>query len=65
MQEKEPMITAQNHRIKNENKPNYVVLYNDDGHYKRTIFKASFDRQTHVAGHEFSFRTTKYPAVVY
>ena len=28
-----------------------------------TIFKASFDRQTHVAGHEFSFRTSKYHAV--
>ena len=31
MQEKEPMITAQN-------KSNYVVLYNDDGHYKRNDF---------------------------
>ena len=58
MQEKEQMITAQN-------KPNYVVLYNDDGHYKRNDFKASFDRQTHVARHEFSFRTTKYPAEVH
>ena len=28
------------------------------------IFKASFDRKPHAAGHEFSFRTTKYPAVV-
>ena len=38
MQEKEPMITAQNHRIKNENKSNYVVLFNDDGHHKRNDF---------------------------
>ena len=27
------------------------------------VFKASIDRQTRVAGHDFSFRTTKYPAV--
>ena len=34
-------------------------------HYKRNDFKASFYRQTHVAGHDFSFRTTKCPAVVH
>ena len=38
MQEKEPMVTVQNHRIRNEKKSNYVVLYNDDGHYKRKDF---------------------------
>ena len=43
MQEKEPMITVQNHRIWNGKKSNYmyVVLYNDDGHYKQKYVYSS------------------------
>ena len=55
MQEKEPMITVQNHRIQNEKKSNYVVLYNDDGHYKRKDFlKHHLIDKLHAAGHGFS-----------
>ena len=40
-------------------------LYNDDVHSRRKDFlKHHLIEKPHAAGHEFSFRTTKYPAVV-
>ena len=69
MQEKEPMGHQYSlHRITGSGmKINQTMLFFTTMMVtiSEPIFKASFDTQAHVVGHEFSFRTTKYHAVVH